>query len=221
MSKRERLVQVVSNLAEKYRDELEELKRGAAELDRPDFLWHSFLVAMATMGSARGYDGLIANRDNYSRVTFEELGTLPEAERLQRLDETLRRAKVRMPGMKANYLANAFKSLLELGGPAAAKEKLLMEPGREGKIRFLQSFAGIGPKYARNILMVVGHDEFRDAIAIDLRIKKVTSALGLTFSNYETHEDFYLEVAREAGIEGRELDSLLYNHTDEVVRALV
>ncbi len=220
MSKRGRLVQVVSVLARKYQDELDELKVGEADLGRPDFLWHSFLVAMATMGNTRAYDGLIANQENYGLIGFDVLAELSEGERLERLDQTLRKAGVRMPGIKAGYLASNFKLVVDLGGPVAAKEMLLLTEGREGKIGFLELLAGIGPKYARNILMAVGHAEFRDAIAVDLRIKKVTSASGLSFSNYETHEQFYLDVAREVGLEGRELDRLLYDHTDEVVREL-
>jgi endonuclease III len=69
---------------------------------------------------------------------------------------------------------------------------LLTQPGREAKIRFLQTFPGIGPKYARNIMMDVYHEDFRNSIALDVRIKAISDSLGLSFSSYADHESFYL-----------------------------
>ena len=44
---------------------------------------------------------------------------------------------------------------------------------------FSREFKGIGAKYSRNIMMDTYHPEFRDSIAIDQRIKKVSRTLGL------------------------------------------
>ena len=49
-----------------------------------------------------------------------------------------------------------------MGGPERAKELLLAQPDRDAKIKFLKAFPGIGPKYARNIMMDVYHRQFRD-----------------------------------------------------------
>ena len=220
MSKRERLAQIVSELARKYRDDLEVSKHGADDLKRPDFLWHALLVGMATMGSANGYRGLIENPQNYEQVRFERLAHLSPEERLARLTEVIGRAGVRWPKSKAAYLAANVERILEHGGPVAARDELLAQPGREGKIKYLSSFAGIGPKYARSILMGAYHEEFRDCIAIDARIQKVTNALGLSFSNYQEHEDFYVGVAHEVGLNGWEIDQLLYYHVDEALAGL-
>ena len=43
---------------------------------------------------------------------------------------------------------------------------------------------GIGDKYARNIMMDVYHEDFRDSIAVDARIKAVSERLGLSFASY-------------------------------------
>lgn len=71
-------------------------------------------------------------------------------------------------------------------------------------------------KYARNIMMDVYHKDFRNSIALDARIKGISSALGLKFSSYAEHESFYLNVARDAGINGWDLDRLLFNFRKEV-----
>ncbi|MCA9169714.1 MAG: hypothetical protein KDB23_18700 [Planctomycetales bacterium] len=80
----------------------------------------------------------------------------------------------------------------------------------------MKTFPGIGPKYARNIMMDVYHEDFRDSIAIDVRIKAVTKALGLTFASYDEHEHFFLGVAADAGLNGWELDRLLFNFRGEI-----
>lgn len=125
-----------------------------------------------------------------------------------------------MPSKKAGMLAQNFMLIEELGGPVAAKDKLFAAEGRRGKIRFLQRFKGIGPKYARNTMMDLYHEEFRDSIAVDARIQSVSIALGVEFPNYQEHEGFYRAVAREANLEAWEADRLMYWFTEEVLRRL-
>lgn len=220
MPSRERLVQVASDLGSKYRDELEHGKLKAADLARDDFVWHSLLEGMATMGNAKGYDGLIENKENYEQVRFENLVPLLPEERTAQIEQALSKAKVRWARMKAGYLTTNVQRLLEMGGLVAARDALLSAEGRAGKIKFLSSFAGIGDKYARSVFMSAYHEEFRDCLALDTRILKVTDALGLKFPNYQAHEDFYVGVAHAAGLNGWELDRILYYHTDEVLQAL-
>lgn len=125
--------------------------------------------------------------------------------------QVCRASGIRMPDKKADYILRCFEHVTRLGGPEAAKAKLLAQSGREAKIAFLQTFPGIGPKYARNIMMEVYHEDFRDSIALDIRIKAISVALGLSFESYAEHEAFYVDVAREAGLNGWELDRLLFN----------
>ncbi len=54
---------------------------------------------------------------------------------------------------KAEFIIRSFAYVQELGGPMAAKATLFSVPGRGAKIKFLQTFPGIGPKYARNIMV--------------------------------------------------------------------
>src|SRR3712207_4478772 len=84
----------------------------------------------------------------------------------------------------------------------------------------MKRFYGIGPKYARNIWMDAYHPDFRDTIAVDLRIRKVTKALGYSFKTYEEEERFYQDIAEEAGLQGWEVDRLLYEYTDHFLAAI-
>lgn len=215
-----RLASIVAALASEKRVELARLKANHRDLERPDFLWHYLLQSFATMGRASGAKGLIESPDNYRKVTYEALAALPPSDRSNQVYETCRLAKVRMPAKKAAYIVACFEQVQQLGGPEAAREQLLALPGRDKKIGFLKHFKGIGEKYARNIMMDVYHEDFRDSIAIDVRITKLSTALGVSFASYHEHEEFYLGVARAVGVNGWELDRLLFWNTKEVLYRL-
>jgi thermostable 8-oxoguanine DNA glycosylase len=213
---RNRLVAVVRALAVEKRAELDRHKDGYSGLARPDFIWHYLLQSFSTMGRESGWHGLIGNQNNYRRITFDTLTPLSAEDRNAQIRQVCRAAGIRMPDKKADYIIGCFEYVTRLGGLAAVKAKLFAQQGREAKIAFLQSFPGIGPKYARNIMMDVYHEDFRDSIALDVRIKGISEALGLSFASYAEHEAFFLSVAREAGLNGWELDRLLFNFRSEV-----
>jgi hypothetical protein len=208
---RKRLASVAEALAIEKKADLDAWKAEHDQLVRSDFLWHYLLQSFATMGRAAGWHGLIGNQENYDKVRYEVLAELTPEVRALRVEEVCGTAKIRMPGVKARYILGCFERVRELGGPEAAKQQLLNCTNRAGKIEFLQAFPGIGPKYARNIMMDVYHEDFRDSIAIDARIKSVSDAWGVSFDSYETHENFYLSAAAEAGLNGWELDRLMFN----------
>ena len=216
---RRRLVEVAKSLSKENRDWLEESKAGQAQLERPDFIWHFLLQSFATMGNVMGWE-LIGNRANYEKVTFDALSQLAPQDRLSTPEQTLRDAKVRWPAKKAKWLDRNYKRIEKMGGLVAAKAALFGRPGREEKIKFLMSFTGIGPKYARNLMMDAYHPDFRDSIAIDTRIAGLSKELDLSFDSYEEHEKFYLDIAHAAGVSGWELDRLFFNFRDEIIRRL-
>jgi hypothetical protein len=69
-------------------------------------------------------------------------------------------------------------------------------------------------------MMDVYHPDFRNSIAVDARIKKITRTLGLTFRTYEEEEKFYLDVAERAGLKGWDLDRIMYRFRDSVIEGL-
>lgn len=212
---RSTLVSAARSIARQRQRELEELKEMHKDLSRPDFLWHYLLQSFATMGRASGWKGLIGTPSNYDRVRYEALAKLKVNSRNKQVEETCRAAKVRMPAMKTKFILGCFEEVTRMGGPEAASQELLGLSGREAKIRFLKALPGIGDKYARNIMMDVYHVDFRNCIAVDARIKAVSKAHGLSFRTYTEEESFYLEIAEEAGLNGWELDRLLFNFQTE------
>jgi hypothetical protein len=217
------LVSVVKKVArrEDVKIKLAEAKEHRSDLQRPDFVWYELLLSFATMGNSRGASGLIRNKDNYKRVTFEALrrkGT--KKSRLKELRAVLHAARVRMPDKKAVWLAEDFDRVALLGGPKQAKEDLFKRNGCEGKMQFWREFKGIGKKYARNIMMDAYHPDFRNSIAVDARIKRISQKLGLSFKTYEDEEQFYLTVATRSGLEGWDLDRIMYRFRDSILDEL-
>jgi hypothetical protein len=189
-------------------------REGLRLLDRPDVLWHELLVSLATMGNARGYDGLIGDEKLYEQVTFDALSEMAPEDRSGQAETVFREAGVRMPAQKARWLAVNVRRVREMGGPEEAWEAALRRSGRDEKLQFLQQFDGIGPKYARNIWMDLYHPDFRDTIAIDDRIRGITEKLGREFDHYSQHENFYRQIARDANLEAWAVDRLLFGFTD-------
>lgn len=218
---KQRLVQIIKEFAAEHGDALQALKTEATQINRPDFVWHYLLSSFATMGNSKGHEGLIRTKANYERVRFDVLEKLSPEQRAAQVHQVCKDARIRMPNIKAGYILGCFSRIQMLGGVEQAKAELLSKPGAAGKIKFLRSFPGIGKKYARNIMMDVYHEEFRNNIAIDSRINGITSLLGLSFCSYEEHESFYLDAAREVGINGWELDRLLYGLNEQVKQRLL
>lgn len=211
-----RLADVIRSLATEKKSVLDQKKAGRIGLERPDFIWHYLLQSFSTMGRAAGWDGLIGNNKNYRRVAYEVIKALPPAQRLPHIQLVCQQAKIRMPNRKAEFILGCFYRIETLGGLGLVKAQLLATPGREAKIQFLDAFPGIGQKYARNIMMDVYHEDFHNSVAIDIRIQAISARLGLSFASYNEHEAFYLRVAQEAGVNGWELDRLLFNFRREV-----
>lgn len=213
------IVKILRPLADDQKKYLQGMKDKARKLSkRQDLIWHMLLSSMATMGNARGYVGLICTHENYERITFDALTkeyTLKNRRRL--LKATLRRAKVRRADQKAEWLASNFEKISEMGGLSAARKALLISKGQENKIIFLKTFDGISDKYARNIMMDIYHREFHDCIAVDQRIKNISSVLNLSFPDYKSEEDFYRAVASEMDLQAWELDRLLFKFAGEVI----
>lgn len=213
MSVKKKLARIAKQLAKLKTDYLSKGKAKESEIKKENIVWHLLLQSFSTMGKSSGWHGMIGNKENYNELIYDKIKSMKAKERLPHLDRICRAAKVRMPQQKAGYILGCFNKIEEEGGLIAVREKLLNKGGREEKVKYLKSFPGIGDKYARNMMMDVYHKDFRDSIAIDSRIKKISNSWNLEFKNYAEHEQFYLEVAEQAGLNGWELDRLMYKYS--------
>lgn len=207
---RDKLSLTAQMLAVLKRSLLDSLKESHVDLKRDDFIWHYLLQSFATLGGISGWDGLIDNKTNYQKMSYKTINDLPAAQRIKHISTVLKDAKVRYPNRKAPNIVACFEKIQAFGGLIPTRDSLLEQAGRDAKISFLKSFPGIGDKYARNIMMDVYHEDFRESIAIDSRIKGISSKWDLKFPKYADHEAFYLGVAKKARLNGWELDRLMF-----------
>ncbi len=217
-SKRQALVDSLKRITPEMQKKLEGLKRwGADKLEQPDFVWDALLRSFATWGGTRGYPGLIENQDNYRQVTFDALSKLDsDDDRAAVILKVFPAAKINRPYMKAPLMTSNYVLVDKMGRLEGAKSQALSQNGKDRKVAFMKRFKGIGDKYGRNIWMDVYDPDFHDAIAVDSRIQEVTKALGYSFEDreYDKHERFYQDIAKEAGLQGWALDRLLYIYKD-------
>jgi thermostable 8-oxoguanine DNA glycosylase len=212
---RARLIRALRRLdPDKKRFLIEAKAEAEADGRRPDLLWRLLVGAMATLGNALSWERIFGPSGSYKEVSFAVLEGLSSTQRRKRLREVLRRAKVRWPRKKAVWLDRNFQRIQALGGLHRANQQALAAPGREAKMQFMRQFAGIGPKYARDVWMDIYDPSFRNTVALDVRVKKITTALGYSFQSYEEEERFFQEIAKKAGREPWEVDRLLYRFND-------
>lgn len=213
-----RLTVIARRLGLQYAHELEALAARRSEIGESGWLWRILLESWSTHGGSRGYEGLMSH-PRLGELSYERMVRRSVARRAAVAEPIFREAAVRYPKEKAKSLAASVDVVKRQGGPDAARDALFRCSGAPEKIRFLRQYQGIGPKYARNILMTVVDPDLRHSIAVDARITKLARALGLSGGRAEI-ERALLQVAEEAGLEGWQLDRLIYGHLDEFLAAL-
>ena len=217
-----RLLEFLKNLPLDMITKLENLKKeGKEQSEKDDFLWFILLQSFSTMGNSRGWYGLIDTPNNYNRIKYDyAINKVDKSNRLSHFDMVLRDAKVRMPSKKAEWLVSNLNRIEGYGGVEKANKIAFSKKGRTEKIRFMKAFDGVGDKYARNIWMDIYDNDFHESIAVDERIKNISEALCVSFTKYDEHEKFYLELAKKANIQGWELDRLMYNFNIEILEEI-
>jgi hypothetical protein len=183
-----------------------ELLRG-----RSDLVWYLLLQSAATLGNSRGQQ-LMEDHELLGSVAYVLLAPLSDDDAKARILAALQKAKVRMASIKAPRLMWNLRHIeKKFGGVEQATQTMLARGSREAKIEFMKQFQGVGDKYGRNVWMDIYDPAFRESIAVDERIKKMSASLGFEENNYGKHEAYYCGIARDAGLEPWEVDRLLYH----------
>jgi hypothetical protein len=219
-SARKRLVRAVKPLI-RNEDVISNIREAKlwAKKERTKSIWDWLLSSFATLGGARGYDNLMADKVAYQNLSYRALATLSRPSRRAQVRRALKRARIRFPNKKTRFVLACFDRIQQdLKGLRQAKNKLFAARGKQAKMDFLEGFAGIGPQYARSIMMDIYDPAFRKSVKIDTRISGISKELALPFGTREhkEHEEFYLSATRDLRITGWELDRILFNFTEDV-----
>ena len=186
--------------------------------DQADWFWNVLVTSFCTMGGSANWD---RKREKYgAALHWPAVAALSAHERdeLFRDLPNPRRRHMAEPGLK-----EAFLRIEQAGGPAAiANHYDELTTARE-RIRFLQSFRGIGAKYSRNIPMDVFDPLVRNNVALDARIHGILDRIedAPPRQAYKQREDYLRDVRVEAGLPDMWfLDRLLYRHSKEIAEQL-
>jgi hypothetical protein len=195
---------------------LNTLKLKSKDLAREDFVWHYLLQSYSTLGRSGGFESF--NQINgFTRLSYTQLEKTHENLRLCYIQNITNEARLRFPNNKALQINSSFNIIRTKGGLSQVRTELLNTITPQDKITYLMEFPGIGPKYSRNIMMDVYHPQFRDSIAVDSRINRLLNNWNVNLNTYEEKENYLLGLAQASGIEGWELDRMLYNFKDRFI----
>jgi hypothetical protein len=220
------LLTFLKHLPLAIRKELEEKKREAiARSKRSDILWYMLISSFATMGDSGGWMRLMEHPSRLKRIQYKTLEGIESKKRLKHVETVLREARIRWPGKdrKTGWIVENFKTIQSMGGLKVATKQMRSLKGQGAKIYFLMSFKGMGQKYARNAWMDIYDKDFlHRSVALDTRIKQITKALGYKFKpgEYEKEEALYCDLAKKAKLNTWELDRILYEHYERILRVV-
>lgn len=192
--------------------------------DEPYWLWNAFVQSSATNGGASHLDRLI-----FLRSQFEiACGIDPLSwEAVIRYNDDL---LLQWLGVAANphyqrweRIRDRLKEFVNTYHDDLSKVSLMLQAAdRSQGIKLLKGIPGISDKYARNLMMDVGHPEFMDgSFALDSRILgflEATTSLGHTYSQLSKSkwtENELVLIAHEAGLTAWEMDRLVFGFLGE------
>jgi hypothetical protein len=213
---REKVIKAVQAAAWEHAGALECSKAAAVEHGgHPDWPWNGIVLSAATLGGSWRWDKRVKPIYD-AELSWAVLGGLSMEQRQERFNKVGRY----WPRTSA-FLERMYGRLLQEGGPGVTRSKLAVMTGSE-TITFWSAFDGVGPKYARNIMMDVYHPNFRRTyFAIDSRIQKLLPVLGYCGPmRYDAMETFLTELAADIGIDGWDLDRLLYQRHDDLISSI-
>jgi hypothetical protein len=220
--RRKKLADAVRAVYDKHRCKIEEVKQGARKTgEDPEWIWEGLVRSAATWGGIRGIK-LLERPELHELVRWRTLAKLDKRKLRGQFRKALTAAEVRWADEKVPCLLRNFYLVQKKGGPRKVQEYLdSLSPPEVTD--FLRTFRGIGPKYARNIMMDGYHPKFRNSIAIDIRIQHILEKVGRPFGgdkDFGDAEQFLLAVAHDVGIDGWDLDRLLFLYKDDVLEHL-
>jgi endonuclease III len=217
--RREKLLEALRSLTPVMRRRLAQLKEQASQdRKRPDLIWYLLLASAATLGDAAAFSRLFGEQQLVESVSYASLVRLNSDARQRRLLAALQAAAVRYAPKKSKQLAENLITLERRGGVELETKRALSLVGDEAKRDYLLFFKGIGPKYANNIWMDIYDADFRDCVAVDVRITNVMHELGI--GDELDPQAYFRNLAREANLETWEVDRLLFWFTDYFIAAI-
>lgn len=209
---RAQIVEQLGHMMASEANAFEQLKKDAVEFgDHTDWPWIGLVLSAATRGGSWRWEKLVKPRyqSDLSWLSISQISAEDRRARLETVGRFWRQT--------ASWLEQAYLQVQSDGGPKELREMLSLMPTND-VIAYWKSYKGVKDKYARNIMMDIYHPNFRkDFFAIDSRLDELLPMLGYVGSrDYQSKEQFLIELARDIGIDAWDLDRLLYSKHSEL-----
>jgi hypothetical protein len=200
------------------REELRRIRqKSIASRKHADLVWRQLCSVVATSGSSVNAEAFMERYEDDLR--FDRLPTTATA-RTKVILRVLEKTKVpRMREQKAKNLSDNYSIVKSLGGPEQATEIMLKLKGKKEKQTWVRQFKGVGQKYSNDIWMDIGDPDFNDSVALDSRVKAFAKALGLNDKSSKLESEL-LDFAKSCNLTGWELDRLIYNFGNQILRSI-
>ena len=184
-----------------------------------------------SVGSSKPHEKFIKDEELKQEVSYESLLKLQsDYDIATKINHVLRVVGTRYARanpnkcLKSQALVHNLRQVSKKGGTVSFLNELSQFREDKERIQFVfNSFKFIKNKVARDLLMELGI--IKDAIALDVRIRNIFDKLEILypkkFSNAKVYDqvetDILFKVCKPLGINGVELDRMLYQNYNEIM----
>jgi hypothetical protein len=200
-----------------------------------DDIWWHLVSQVITVGNSLPAQKFEKNSRLESEVAYEKLVKMQEADQARTINRVMREVGTRYASSsiskcrKTAALVHNLKALQNKGGPKMFIKALSELKGLDADKKriecLMNDFQFLKSKSARDFLMELGL--LTNAVAFDVRVKNVLNKIGIStpkgFANsaksYDAAEsDVLTGICKPLGISGIELDRMLWQHYDEIMK---
>lgn len=202
-----------------------------------DDVWWHLVAQVIAVGNSLPAEKFEKDASSQAKIAYQKLANTPETYQAIIINRVLRDVGTRYASStlskcrKTSALVHNLRVMKSHGGPKNFIKNVseLQGEGRD-QIRIgylMDNLQFLKDKSARDFLMELGL--LTNAIAFDIRVIKVLNQAGIvTPKNFESKHSSYNEAERDVltyickpcGISGIELDRILYQHKDEIIKFL-
>jgi thermostable 8-oxoguanine DNA glycosylase len=203
-----------------------------------DEIWLHVVAQVMVVGRSSPYEKFNSSKRLKDEISYDTLSKISEEERKRRINNVLLAVGTRYASsdvakcLKTKALAHNFSVLAASEDcPRGFLKKISEFSGPEGdkeRISFVtNSFMFIENKGARDLLMELGI--VKNALALDVRMQNILQRLGIRVpEGFQSSPKLYSEVeskilekiCRPLGLTGVELDRMLYQNYEEIMKSL-
>ncbi len=169
-----------------------------------------------TQGSNNRYVKLPVTFHEFLRV-WEEIKPLPNETKKKHSKRFKAWLNSRGNYLRAGKFGNYFSEYFSESDPITNLKELLACTSLKETKKFWKQFRGVGTQYSKNLIMDEMNPISFNSIKIDARLNTILKGTDAESLNNHQKEVFFLEVGKEVGLNGWQIDRLCYRFNNEII----